>query len=48
MLKMIKKWKKILAILIVAITLIAAIQPVVLGVNDTKTGKGSGDFIARQ
>ncbi len=49
MLKITIKTKKILAMLIVIITLFATIQPVVVfGANQTISGSGNGKFMARQ
>ena len=48
MLKIAKKIQKIIAMLIVTITLFVTIQPVVLGANQTISGSGNDKFIARQ
>lgn len=48
MLKITTKAKKILAMLIVIITLFATIQPVVLGASQTISGSGNDRFMARQ
>lgn len=48
MLKLTKKLKKILAIMLLSITMITTIQPVVLGANQTISGSGNDRFIARQ
>lgn len=47
-LKITTKNKKILAMLIVIITLFTIVQPPVFGANHTISGSGNGKFMARQ
>lgn len=42
------KLKKALAIILLTITLLSAIQPTILAANDTISGSGSEKFMARQ
>lgn len=48
MLKLTKRLKKILAIMLLSITMITTIQPVVFGANQTISGSGNDRFMARQ
>ena len=48
MLKIIRKSKKICAIIILLITILNIIQPVVMAANNNISGSGNDKFVARQ